>query len=146
MDNSIKLSVDINIISNGTYIPYGKPKDNLLYVNISFNHPPQIIKQLPTSTAKKRSKNSSSIGMSVCSCHEWIHTLCVTWVCPHTWVNPHVSEWIHTLQLPKCQGTPCLKQPRNLKFLSDCNWTWTQNHSVLKWTLNHLATECSFTN
>ena len=27
-----------------------------------------------------------------------------------------ISEWIHTLQLPECQGTPCLKQARNLKF------------------------------
>ena len=26
-----------------------------------------------------------------------------------------VSEWIHNLQLPECQGTPCLKQARNLK-------------------------------
>ena len=23
--------------------------------------------------------------------------------------------------------------------LSECNWTWTQNHLVRKWTLNHLA-------
>ena len=23
--------------------------------------------------------------------------------------------------------------------LSDCNWTWTQNHLVVNWTLNHLA-------
>ena len=28
----------------------------------------------------------------------------------------HVSEWIHTLQLPECQGTPCSKEARNLKF------------------------------
>ena len=27
-----------------------------------------------------------------------------------------VSEWIYTLQLPECQGTPCSKQARNLKF------------------------------
>ena len=27
-----------------------------------------------------------------------------------------VSERIHTLQLPECQGIPCFKQPRNLKF------------------------------
>ena len=27
-----------------------------------------------------------------------------------------VSEWIHTLWLPGCQGTPCSKQARNLKF------------------------------
>ena len=31
-----------------------------------------------------------------------------------------VSEWIHTLYLPECQGTPCSKQARKLKFkLSD---------------------------
>ena len=29
-----------------------------------------------------------------------------------------VWEWIHTLQLPECQGTPCSKQARNLKV----NW------------------------
>ena len=28
----------------------------------------------------------------------------------------HVSERIHALQLPECQGTPCSKQARNLKF------------------------------
>ena len=28
----------------------------------------------------------------------------------------HVSERIHTLQLPECQGTPCSKQVRNVKF------------------------------
>ena len=49
-----------------------------------------------------------------------------------------VSEWIHTLQLPKCQRTPCSKQAQNLK-LSDCNWTRTQNLLVRKLTLNHLA-------
>ena len=27
-----------------------------------------------------------------------------------------VSEWIHTLQLSECQGTPCSKQTRNLKL------------------------------
>ena len=27
-----------------------------------------------------------------------------------------VSEWIHTLWLPECQGTPWSKQARNLKF------------------------------
>ena len=28
-----------------------------------------------------------------------------------------VFEWIHTLQLPECQGTPCCKQAQNLQFL-----------------------------
>ena len=54
------LDITFNL-SNGTYKPYRKPNDNLLYVNTSSNHLPQIIKQLPTSTAKRLSKNSSSI-------------------------------------------------------------------------------------
>ena len=37
-----------------------------------------------------------------------------------------VSEWIHTLWFPECQGTPCSKQTR--KSLNECNWTRTQNH------------------
>ena len=28
---------------------------------------------------------------------------------------------------------------RKIWSFSDCNWTWTHNHSVHKWTLNHLA-------
>ena len=28
-----------------------------------------------------------------------------------------ISEWIHTLQLPECQRTPCSKQSRILKFM-----------------------------
>ena len=27
-----------------------------------------------------------------------------------------VSEWIHTLYFPDCQGTPCSKQAQNMKF------------------------------
>ena len=49
-----------------------------------------------------------------------------------------VLEWIHTLQLPECQGTPCSKQARNWS-LSDWNWTRTQNHLVCNRTLNHLT-------
>ena len=33
-----------------------------------------------------------------------------------------ISEWIHTLQLPECQETPCSKQVQNLKF------KWLQVH------------------
>ena len=34
-------------LNNGTYRPYKKPNDLLLYINKSSNHPPQIINQLP---------------------------------------------------------------------------------------------------
>ena len=57
------LDITFNL-SNGTYKAYRKPNDNLLYVNTSSSHPPQIIKQLPTSTAKRLSKSSSSIKIS----------------------------------------------------------------------------------
>ena len=51
--------LDINFnLSNGTYKPYRKPNDRLLYANHSCKHHPEIIKQLPMSTAKRLSKNS----------------------------------------------------------------------------------------
>ena len=40
-----------------------------------------------------------------------------------------VSEWIHTLQLPECQGTPCSKQAQNLRF------KWLQLDSNLVFNL-----------
>ena len=49
-----------------------------------------------------------------------------------------ISEWIHTLWLPEWQEffawIKC-----EIWSLSDCNWTQSHNHLVLKKTLNHLA-------
>ena len=49
-----------------------------------------------------------------------------------------ISEWIHSYS--------CLNMKELLAWsrhviwsLSGCNWTWTQNHLVCKWTLNLLA-------
>ncbi len=36
--------------NNGKFKPYRKPNDDPLYINRHSNHPPSIIKQLPTST------------------------------------------------------------------------------------------------
>ena len=47
-------------LTNGTYPPYKKPNDPLLYVNTSSNHPPQVIKHMPISINKTLNKNSSS--------------------------------------------------------------------------------------
>ena len=33
-----------------------------------------------------------------------------TYVCKFLSCHEHVSEWIHRLYLPECQGTPCSKQ------------------------------------
>ena len=40
------LDITFNL-NNGTYRPYKKPNDLLLYINKSSNHPPQIINHLP---------------------------------------------------------------------------------------------------
>ena len=41
------LDVTFNL-ANGTYRPYKKANESLLYINTFSNHPPQVIKQLPT--------------------------------------------------------------------------------------------------
>ena len=53
------LDVTLNL-QNGTYRPYKKPDDKLLYIHSLSNHPPQIIKQLPNSISERLSKNSSN--------------------------------------------------------------------------------------
>ena len=53
------LDVTFNL-SNECYSPCKKPNDNLLYVNTSSNHPPQITKMLPSSINERLSKNSSN--------------------------------------------------------------------------------------
>ena len=53
------LDITFNLL-DGTYKPYKKPNDLLLYVNISSNHPPQIVKQLLISISKRLSNNSSN--------------------------------------------------------------------------------------
>ena len=53
------LDVTFNLL-DGTYKPYKELNDQLLYVNASSNHPPQIIKQLPISISNRLSNNSSN--------------------------------------------------------------------------------------
>ena len=53
------LDITFNL-DNGTYYPYKKPKDKLMYINTLSNHPPQVIKQLPTSISYRLSTNSSN--------------------------------------------------------------------------------------
>ena len=43
--------------------------------------------------------------------------------------HTRVSEWIYTVQLPGCQGTPCSKQTRNLKF----KWLQWDSNPQTKW-------------
>ena len=47
-------------LNSGTFKPYKKPNDSLLYIKKSSNHPPQIIKQLPKIINDRLSKDSSN--------------------------------------------------------------------------------------
>ena len=53
------LDVTFNLIT-GLYTPYKKPNDNLLYINASSDHPPQVFKQLTNSINKRLCKNSTN--------------------------------------------------------------------------------------
>ena len=53
------LDMQLDLI-NGTYRPYRKPNDNLMYIDINSNHPPSIKKQIPVSISKRISKLSSN--------------------------------------------------------------------------------------
>ena len=46
-------------LSTGKYKPYRKPNDDPLYINKHSNHPPSILRQLPTSINKRISTLSS---------------------------------------------------------------------------------------
>ena len=58
--------VEINVLDvtfnlrNGSYQPYKKPNDELKYINVLSNHPPQILKQLTITISDRLSRNSSS--------------------------------------------------------------------------------------
>ena len=53
------LDVTLNLIT-GLYTPYKKPNNNLLYINTSSDHPPQVIKQRANSINKRLYENSAN--------------------------------------------------------------------------------------
>ena len=63
VENNLKIVDFLDItfnLNNGTYRPYQKPKDLLLYINKSSHHPLQIINQLPKIINERLSRNSSN--------------------------------------------------------------------------------------
>ena len=53
--------IDVKLnLQNGTYRPYQKPNDQLLYIHSSSKHPPQIITQLLNSISERLSEYSSN--------------------------------------------------------------------------------------
>ena len=63
-------------------------------------------------------------------------SISVIFVCMLLSCHVRVSEWIHILQLPKCQAT---WNRRSIWSLSDNNKIRTGIHLVCKRTLNHLS-------
>ena len=53
------LDVTFNLIT-GLYTTYKKPNDNLLYINTSYDHSPQIVKEIANSINKRLCENSAN--------------------------------------------------------------------------------------
>ena len=53
------MDVTLNLITNA-YNPYTKPGNQPIYVNAKSNHPPNVIKEIPTMINKRLCKLSSN--------------------------------------------------------------------------------------
>ena len=63
VDSNLKVTdfLDVTLnLNDGSYSPFRKPNNNLLYINKQSNHPPNIIKQIPEMINNRISKISSS--------------------------------------------------------------------------------------
>ena len=70
-DNGFSIDIVTNLVEvnfldvkfnlrNESYQPYKKPNDELKYINVLSNHPPQILKQLAVTISDRLSRNSSN--------------------------------------------------------------------------------------
>ena len=70
-DNDLQIEIKCNLkivdyldvtldLNNGSYKPFRKPNDELLYINAKSNHPPNVIKQLPISVESRLRQLSSN--------------------------------------------------------------------------------------
>ena len=70
-DSGLDITIDVNAdevnfldvtfsLSNGRYKPYSKPNNEILYINKQSNHPPTILRQLPSMIEKRISDLSFS--------------------------------------------------------------------------------------
>ena len=55
--NYLDVTLDLN---NGTFKPYHKPDNEVNYVHVHSNHPPNILKQIPLSIQNRLSNLSSN--------------------------------------------------------------------------------------
>ena len=66
--NFLDITLDLN---TNTYRPFKKQNNTLLYINTSFNHPKEIIKQLPLSVNDRLSNNLPKQEVFDCSKEEY---------------------------------------------------------------------------
>ena len=59
----LDVTFDFFDLENNLYKPYRKPNNKPIYINKESNHPPNVLKQLPKSIAKRKSDASSSKDM-----------------------------------------------------------------------------------
>ena len=70
-DNGFSIDIVTNLVEvnfldvkfnlrNESYQPYKKPNDELKYINVLSNHPPQILKELTVTISDRLSRNSSN--------------------------------------------------------------------------------------
>ena len=57
--NSVNF-LDVTLETDGSYKPYKKPNNKIIYVNRASNHPPSIIRNIPTSIQRRLATISSS--------------------------------------------------------------------------------------
>ena len=55
--NFLDITFDLN---QGTYKPFSKPNNDIMYINTKSNHPPNIIKYIPSMISDRISKISSN--------------------------------------------------------------------------------------
>ena len=72
------LDITFNLI-NGSYKPYKKPNDAVLYINKNSNHPSQTIKELPKIINDRLSRNSSNADIFNSSKEEYKPALKYSW-------------------------------------------------------------------
>ena len=61
-------------LSTGKYKPYRQPNDDPLYINKHLNHPPSILKQLPTSINKRAFQHFHLTSKHLRTQHQHIRT------------------------------------------------------------------------
>ena len=106
-------------LNNGTYNPYKKPNNPLLYINKSCNHQPQMIYQLRRIYTDRLSRNSSNNEVFNASKREYEEALkcCGYSIISFSFKQSSKSQQ-YKIQLPSALPNPILSPPPRKKIIS----------------------------